>query len=353
MPAPDNLVSVIMPVRDGERFVGATIASVLAQTHRALELIAVDDGSSDGTPAILAAAVARDPRVRILRGEHAGVAAARNRAIADARGELIAPVDADDLWHPTKLERQVAEFTRAGDRVGVVYCWSLGIDENDFVVEQGQCESNARGQVFETLIESNFLGNASTPMFRRACVVKVGGYDPSLHAARAQGAEDWKLYLALAESCEFAVVPEYLVAYRRTPTSMSTDTRAMERSMTMVGDWVASRAPALAAAHRRRRDWFTQCYLADQALGRNRVGAALMHQLRAYAARPARLVHPSAIEDFVRLLARSAGLRRPVWTKPTKRQLVPLPGAGEAWIPARSTPRWEDAAAVGRDGFTR
>src|SRR4029453_14168742 len=99
MAVADDLVSVIMPVYNGERFIAAALDSVLAQTHRNIELIVVDEGSTDGTPPILSAPTQRDSRVQVIRGDHAGVAAARNRAIEAARGALLAPIDADDLWH--------------------------------------------------------------------------------------------------------------------------------------------------------------------------------------------------------------------------------------------------------------
>src|SRR5206468_1498575 len=95
------LVSVILPVCDGASFVGDTLASALGQTYRHLEVVVVDDGSRDGTRAVVEAWVERDARVRLVSQANGGVAAARNRAIAAANGDLIAPLDADDLWEPT------------------------------------------------------------------------------------------------------------------------------------------------------------------------------------------------------------------------------------------------------------
>jgi glycosyltransferase involved in cell wall biosynthesis len=346
MAGADDLVSVIMPVHNGEQFIAAALDSVLAQTHRDLELIVVDDGSTDGTPAILAATARRDSRVQVIRGARAGVAAARNRAIEAARGALLAPIDADDIWHPAKIERQLAALRAGGAKAGAAYCWSLGIDENDVVIEQGQCESRASGDILEALAVSNVLGNASTPLLRRACVLAIGGYDPGLHAARAQGAEDWKLYLTLAEQCEFAVVPEYLVAYRRSAASMSTDTGAMRRSMKMVDDWLTERWPTIAARHGPRRTYFTYRYLADQALSRGRVVEALRHELVALWARPAMLVHPATAKILIRLAARLVGLRRPAWTKTQRRQLPKRVPDGTRWVPARPVAD-DDASGVG------
>jgi glycosyltransferase involved in cell wall biosynthesis len=101
----EPLVSTILPVFNCERFIGAALDSVLAQSHPRVEIIVVDDGSSDAS-----AAVAEERGVRVLRREHAGVSAARNAGIAAAGGELVAFLDADDLWPADRLEHQVAYF---------------------------------------------------------------------------------------------------------------------------------------------------------------------------------------------------------------------------------------------------
>ena len=84
----------------------------------------MDDGSRDRTPEIALAHAAADPRVRLIRQANAGVAAARNLGVAEAKASLVAPVDADDLWAPTKIERQVAALRRGGPEVALVYTWS-------------------------------------------------------------------------------------------------------------------------------------------------------------------------------------------------------------------------------------
>ena len=109
---PPPLVSVITPARNAAATLPATLASVAAQTLPDWEMLVADDGSTDGTAEIAAAAAARDPRVRPLPGPHQGAAAARNRAIRAARGRYIAFLDADDRWRPEKLARQVAFMER-------------------------------------------------------------------------------------------------------------------------------------------------------------------------------------------------------------------------------------------------
>jgi glycosyltransferase involved in cell wall biosynthesis len=97
------LVSVVVPVLNGERFLGEAIESIRAQSYRALEILAVDDGSTDGTPELLAAL----SDVQCIRQENAGPASARNRGVEASRGELVAFLDADDVWIPSKLSLQV------------------------------------------------------------------------------------------------------------------------------------------------------------------------------------------------------------------------------------------------------
>jgi glycosyltransferase involved in cell wall biosynthesis len=103
----ENLISCIVPVYNSERYLGETLDSILAQTYRPLEIIVVDDGSTDGTAAV---AAGYGHRVRYVRQANAGEAAARNRGLNVAEGEFVAFDDADDLWHPEKLERQVARL---------------------------------------------------------------------------------------------------------------------------------------------------------------------------------------------------------------------------------------------------
>src|SRR5689334_7548849 len=115
------MVSAVVPAYNAEATLRETLESVRSQTHERLEIIVVDDGSTDGTVAIVEAQQQIDPRIRLIRQKNAGVATARNAGAAAAKGAYLAPVDADDLWHPTKIERQLAAFAHAGPEVGLVY----------------------------------------------------------------------------------------------------------------------------------------------------------------------------------------------------------------------------------------
>src|SRR5262249_883170 len=131
MAAEDALVSIVIPVHNGERFISRTLASALAQTYHPIEVLVTDDGSTDRSAALIEADAVRNSRIRLFRSQRLGVAAARNLAISKARGEFIAPLDADDLWHPQKIARQVEIMRASPATVGLVYCWSVEIDEDD------------------------------------------------------------------------------------------------------------------------------------------------------------------------------------------------------------------------------
>ena len=223
------LVSVIVPAYNAARFLAAALESALAQTYRELEIIVVDDGSTDETARIAEAFVARDSRVRFIQQKNAGVAAARNAAILAARGELIAPLDADDTWLPRKLEAQVRRMQSAGESIGLVYAWSFWLDADGRVLD-GCPPWDVEGDVYAALLYRNFIGNASAPLIRRRCLDKVGLYNTALRDLHAQGCEDWDLYLRLAEHYRYAVVSEYLVGYRYLPDSMSSDYQSMANS---------------------------------------------------------------------------------------------------------------------------
>lgn len=247
-----HLVSVVIPAYNATATIGATLESVRRQTWPDIEIIVIDDGSSDDTAAQVSRHAAADSRIRLVVQANGGVAAARNRGIADARGSLVAPLDADDLWHPNKLERQVAALRSAGPRAALVYCWSVVIDADGRIIAAGDRHDYC-GDVFSRMCRGNLVGNGSAPLMRRQAVLAYGGYDSGLRAAGAEGCEDLKLYLALAERHDFAVVNDFLVGYRWTPQNMSSDGRRMLRSFDLVMEPVRARHPDLATDFARGR----------------------------------------------------------------------------------------------------
>ncbi len=238
------LVSVVIPAYNAERFIRQTLESVLAQTYKNIEVLVVDDGSQDRTADIVRETADRDDRIILLSQANSGVAAARNLAIQHSKGEFIAPIDADDLWYPQNIEKQVQCMVQGGNTVGLVYSWSVDIDESDGLLGSFRA-AKIQGNVYATLVCHNFLGNASASMMRRSCLEQVGCYDSNLRLQKAQGCEDWDLYLRLAEQYEFRVVPEFLVGYRKLTVSMSCDYTQMARSHRFVMQAIQQKQPEL------------------------------------------------------------------------------------------------------------
>lgn len=238
------LVSVIIPAYNAERFIGQTLESVLAQTYANFEVLVVDDGSHDHTAAIVRQYVAKDSRIQLLQQQNSGVAAARNLAIEKSKGEFIAPLDADDIWYPLNLERQVECLVNSSLRVGLIYAWSIDIDAEDQPTGAFRA-APIEGRVYPTLLLHDFIANASSVLIRRSCFHQVGSYSCQLREQAGQGREDWDLYLRIAEHYEFRVVPDFLVGYRRLPNSMSCDYSSMARSNEIIWQSIRQKYPKI------------------------------------------------------------------------------------------------------------
>lgn len=229
-----ELISVVIPAYNARAHIAQTLASVSSQSYTNIEIIVVDDGSQDGTGNLVKSIKEHDPRIRLIQKPNGGVASARNAGIQHARGELIAPIDSDDLWHPKKLELQYARLMEAGPDVGLVYTGHLLIDDDGRVIRVPMRFPFDEGDVRLALVIGNIVGNASTPLIPRQRIFEVNGYDEGLRAAAAEGCEDFKLYLSLARRYPFAAVASGLVGYRRTDANMSLDIRRMSRSHSLV-----------------------------------------------------------------------------------------------------------------------
>lgn len=229
MPIRLPLVSVVVPAFNAAASLQQTLDSVLAQSFPSFEIIVVDDGSQDATAAIAGRASARDGRIRVVHQRNAGVGAARNAGLRLARGKYIAPLDADDLWSPRKLERQIARLERAGPKAGLVYCWSRNVDEHNRILRWSH-PYRIEGRVGSAMMLGNFVGSASVPLFRASALAAVGEYLTRNEQNGAQGCEDWDLNIRVAEKFSLCCVPEYLVSYRQCGCSMSLDARGMAKS---------------------------------------------------------------------------------------------------------------------------
>lgn len=223
------LVSVIIPAFNASATLDDTLKSACAQTHAALEILVIDDGSIDDTVAIATRRAKTDSRVRVLSQPNGGVARARNLGLQLASGEFIAPLDADDIWHREKIARQVATIEAAGTEFALAYNWFRRIDARDHVLGVSPRPMIA-GKVLHRHIDWNFISNGSTPLVRTSVAREVGGYDASLHDAGVQGCEDYLFQLRIARHHAFACVPAFLTGYRVVPGAMSSGAARMIRS---------------------------------------------------------------------------------------------------------------------------
>jgi glycosyltransferase involved in cell wall biosynthesis len=206
-------VSVLMPVHNAERYLSEAIESVLGQSFGALELVIIDDGSTDGSPAIAERFAHGDPRVKLLRNpRNLGIVATRNRAFeaADARSEYFAIMDGDDVCLPDRIARQV-EFLDSHPEHALVGGNTLIIDEQGRVIGERVYPSE-HAQIVKVIARYNPIAQP-TVMLRRSALAQVGTYDERY--ARCQ---DYDLWLRTAARFKLANLPVFTLKYRISAT---------------------------------------------------------------------------------------------------------------------------------------
>jgi glycosyltransferase involved in cell wall biosynthesis len=250
-----TLVSVIIPTFNAERFLADAAQSALAQDHPDLEVLVVDDGSGDGTLDVARRLAGASDRVRVIHQENAGPAAARNRGIREVAGEFIAFLDADDLWHPTKVRKQLDAF-RSNPELGLVYCrregkrldsddqWVPDEERNLRYAERAAAGRFYRGRCFDKVITESFIALSSV-MIPRRVLDDVGLFDTELITA-----EDRHLYARIAHDYPIECVDEPLVVMRRHGANIS---------------WAPDREPQTLDFVRKIADEFPECSLDSSA----------------------------------------------------------------------------------------
>lgn len=217
-------VSVVIPAYNAITYLPETVESVIKQTFTDFEVLIIDDGSSDHI--VQWVSEIRDQRVKLISQENQGLPGARNTGIAQAQGEYIAFLDADDLWEPTKLEKQV-RCLDAQPLVGLVHTPMFLVDEHGKSTGRVM-GSNAEGDVWQQLVIKNVIACPSV-MVRRCCFETVGLFDRSLRSL-----EDWDMWIRIATRYQFAVIKEPLAYYRQLPSSMSKNCQVMEQAFHLV-----------------------------------------------------------------------------------------------------------------------
>lgn len=210
------LVSAIIPTYNREHIIAEAVDSVLAQTYPNIEIVIVDDGSKDRTLEVLRA---YGDKTRVIAQANAGPAAARNRGIRESQGELIAFLDSDDIWLPTKTERQVNLLQRAGEKVtsclsNILMQWKSG-DRSSFEIAllEPSTEEGIWLNVDEVLATRSVLFNQGI-MIRRQVIEKIGGFDESIRYL-----EDYEFPLRLSLEGPWAFINTPLVVWRESMTN--------------------------------------------------------------------------------------------------------------------------------------
>jgi glycosyltransferase involved in cell wall biosynthesis len=203
------LISVIIPNFNYGRFLQTCIDSVLSQTHANIEIILVDDGSTDNS---LELAKQYEDKINIIKQQNLGVNAARNRGLLSSKGAFVAFCDSDDFWHRDKLARQLSVFEEKQDSV-LVYCGVQDIDENGNLLSTHAPKfSGPLKSCYISFPSIALIPNApSVALIRRESVIEAGMWDESLRG----NAEDWDFFRRLSLMGEFAYTSEILTTARK------------------------------------------------------------------------------------------------------------------------------------------
>lgn len=213
---PRPLVSVIIPTYNQATFLPETLRSIQAQTFSNLEIILVDDGSTDATAEICQRFAAQDSRIHYILQENKGPSAARNRAIAAAKGDYVCPFDSDDLMEKEKVELQLAEFLK-DPTIDVVYTAMRFINNEGELIGEMHSQEYPRKDFLVHLFFRNLVPCPSVVMARKACLI-THPYNEKLRYA-----EDYELNLRLAHTYRFKYLDLPLTRYRRHAGNVSNE----------------------------------------------------------------------------------------------------------------------------------
>ena len=229
----DKSVSVIIPAYNHGKYVSEALQSAFSQTFSNLEVLVVNDGSTDDTAEILRPLVEAG-KIRYFAQENRGQAAARNRGLSEARGEFIAFLDDDDRWPPDKLAWQVAHLNENPGLAAVAGTAEV-VDETGRPLRRTSCVGKI---TFENLFEASQMLSPGQCLFRSRCLNAVGGFDPAMGDA-----DDWDLYFRLARSWQFDMLDRISLYYRKHQGNASRNPSRMLRSSVAVVERNMAHAP--------------------------------------------------------------------------------------------------------------
>jgi glycosyltransferase involved in cell wall biosynthesis len=221
------LISVIVPVFNGERYLSETLQSVMNQTHSNFEALIVDDGSTDGTKDVVSNLAQNDARIKYVYQANQGVSAARNTGIKYAKGEYLAFLDYDDLWEPENLELKILKFQE--DNYGMVHSDAKIIDEHSLVSDK--ILSGKEGMLLESLLEwkETQIPGPSSILVSREALDKTGLFDVSLSTSA-----DQDFFIRVASAFKIGRVAQCTWKYRIHGTNMHKNISVMEKDVVQV-----------------------------------------------------------------------------------------------------------------------
>ncbi|MEM6712218.1 MAG: glycosyltransferase family 2 protein [Pseudomonadota bacterium] len=282
------LVTVVIPLYNAEGFVAETVQSALAQTYSNIEIIVVDDGSTDRSPAIVKSF--NDSRMIYVRQANAGVSVARNTGLARAKGAVVAFLDSDDLWDAHKIEKHVDHLMR-NPAVGVSYSACRFIDANGNALASVY-RPKQTGVTPADLYCRNPIAGGSSAVFRReifeAIIEPHSGdgiadyFDPRASASGASYAEDHQCWLrmALHSPLQFEGVDEVLTSYRLHDAGLSAKVENMHQGWTAIDAYVAQHAPDLHRTHSGIANAYQMRYFARRLVAMGDAPRALSYMAR-------------------------------------------------------------------------
>ena len=294
------IVSAIVPVYNGQRFLAEALDSALAQTLGDIELTVVDDGSTDSRGQIAADYAARHPGVvRLLRQSNHGLCHARNSALAAARGTYMALLDSDDVWLADHLADCVDVLQRR-PALALAHADIERIDADGRLLRHAERHWHEAGDdAFATLFLRREHVCCPTAVFRRATIERVGGFDMQFNKL---GCEDRDLWLRIAAGAEIAYLPRVHARYRIHAANMSANFAKMLSARIQLVDKVGKTARGLPL--RRRALAAAHCNLGDELMDAERRPAAFAAYARAFAIRP---IESNAVRGMLRTLLKPTG----------------------------------------------
>lgn len=282
-PPGEPLVSVIVCVYNGQEFLGAALDSVFAQTHASFELIAVDDGSTDGSAAVLSRYA--DARLRVLHQENRGAVMALDLGLQAARGEYVAFLDQDDVWEKDKLAVH-AGWMRRRPAIDLTFSWFRYVDREGRDI--GLRRKRSRGTLdFRSLLADFAIGATSNVVVRRAAIERAGGIDPAFPRMYDL---DLFLRIALLAQGNVEAVPRVLALYRRHGQQISHDFTALRGEWERVVGKMARLAPEVVASVEGRARSNASRYFARLAYEDGNYREAIQYVARGFLHSPARFL---------------------------------------------------------------